>query len=152
MIQIDLDKIVPIEDLPGKLNQVIDDAHAGAIYVVTKDDRPTVALVSVDQLEGLSGRKVITPLSAEAGGPPPPPPAPAEPPAAPPPPALEQTAPPPASGSDLPTPITSVQRDLTPSPNTSVPGQGTSPTLPPPPTTNPPAANHPNKPPEEMPL
>ena len=63
MIQIDLDKIVPVEDLPNRLKQIVDDGKGGAIYVVTKDDRPSVAIVSIDQLEGLSGRKVITPLT-----------------------------------------------------------------------------------------
>jgi len=156
MIQIDLDKLVPIEDLPAKLNQVVDDAHGGAIYVITKDDRPAVAIVSVDQLEGLSGRKVITPMStgAESELPPPPSPAPlagqAEPAAPPPPPPSSGASPtpPPSPLSDIATPTTSVQRDLTPSSSS-----GASPAPPPPPSSGasptPPAAD---KPLDEMPL
>ena len=153
MIQIDLDKIVPIEDLPAKLDTVVNDAHAGAIYVITKDDRPSVAVVSIDQLEGLSGRKVITPMSAEVSEPaaappppssgaslPPPPPAPLAGPADMAPPLPPLPPPPTAPATEINTPTTSVQRDLTPGatppPPPPSPSAGASPT-PPPPATNP---------------
>ena len=141
MIQIDLDKIVPIEDLPAKLNQVVDDAHGGAIFVVTKEDRPAVAIVSIDQLEGLSGRKVVTPMSEL----PPSPGASPEPPPPPPPPAPEPAAPPPPPASDLASPTTSVQRDFTP-------GATPPPPALPPATGTPPPPAPPDKPLDEMPL
>lgn len=140
MIQIDLDKIVAFEDLPNRLNQVVDDAKSGAIFVITKDDRPAVAIVSIDQLEGLSGRKVVTPLSEPAPIEPPPPPTP------------EPTLPPSPlpTGPDVSPPTTSVQRDLTPGaqppsspPSSPSPSSGASPATPPP------AAD---KPLDEMPL
>lgn len=140
MIQIDLDKLVPFEDLPGKLDQVVNDAHNGAIFVVTRDDRPAVAIVSVDQLEGLSGRKVITPGGDAPVETPPPPPSPEEntEPVVPPP-AEPLPPPPPPPMSNIGSPTTSVQRDLTP----GAPAPGPSPTPPPPP---------PDKPLDEMPL
>ena len=126
MIQIDLDKIVPIEDLPAKLNQVVDDAHGGAIFVVTKEDRPAVAIVSIDQLEGLSGRKVVTPMSE-------------------PPPSSGASPEPPPPASDLASPTTSVQRDFTP-------GATPPPPALPPATGTPPPPAPPDKPLDEMPL
>ncbi len=153
MIQIDLDKLVPIQDLPGKLDQIVDEAHEGAIFVVTKDDRPAVAIVAVDQLEGLSGRKVVTPMNGTSAEPPPPSPSPEE--------SVSPATVPPAEplpAPDIQPPTTSVQRDLTP----GLPEPGAAPPPPPPsglpgPTgqgkgASPTPPADPDKPLDEMPL
>jgi antitoxin (DNA-binding transcriptional repressor) of toxin-antitoxin stability system len=142
MIQIDLDKIIAFEDLPGRLSQVIDEAHNGAIFVVTKEDRPAVAIVSIDQLEGLSGRKVVTPLSEtpseESAAPPPPEPTP--PPTTPPPSESAPLPPPPSVASSGPLPPASPTPDTSPPPAPRVP-----------PASSPPAEEA-DKPLDEMPL
>lgn len=128
MLHVDLDNIVTNDELVSKAEEVLRKADdEGKIVVVTRNGRPAVAILKLEQLEELSGRTVNTtaqPVSAPAVTPMAPPAEPAQVPAMP----MAQPEVAPAPMSDSPSMASQPQH--TPQPEVAQPNPSGLPDMP----------------------
>lgn len=80
MLQVPIDKIVPLTAARDTLSKIIADVETGTpMYIFTKNGKPSVAVVSIDYLQKQMGPVRTTPAQATSEPPSPMPPAPPEP-------------------------------------------------------------------------
>ncbi|MFA6963171.1 MAG: type II toxin-antitoxin system Phd/YefM family antitoxin [Patescibacteria group bacterium] len=61
MLEVDIEKIIPITDARDRFNQIIEEVEASDdMYVVTKNGKPSAIIVGVHHLEKLTGNKLPT--------------------------------------------------------------------------------------------
>jgi len=53
MIEVPIDKIIPIEEATLEIKKIMEDVKTNGIYVVTKDGKPHSAIIDIDYLEHL---------------------------------------------------------------------------------------------------
>jgi PHD/YefM family antitoxin component YafN of YafNO toxin-antitoxin module len=59
MLHVDLDNILTNDELASRVDAVLQEAdEQNAIFVVTRNGRPAVAILKLEELEKLSGREV----------------------------------------------------------------------------------------------
>ncbi|MEI7792475.1 MAG: type II toxin-antitoxin system Phd/YefM family antitoxin [Candidatus Berkelbacteria bacterium] len=58
MLEVDIEKIIPVTDARDSLNQIIETVEGtDALYVITKNGKPSAIIVGVHHLEKLTGMK-----------------------------------------------------------------------------------------------
>jgi prevent-host-death family protein len=58
MLEVDIEKIIPVTDARDSLNQIIETVDGtDALYVITKNGKPSAIIVGVHHLEKLTGMK-----------------------------------------------------------------------------------------------
>jgi prevent-host-death family protein len=54
MLEVQIDRIISVTDARNNFNKIVEDVERGDMYVLTKGGTPTVAIVSVSELEKLA--------------------------------------------------------------------------------------------------
>jgi len=58
MLEVDIEKIIPVTDARDSLNQIIETVESSdSMYVITKNGKPSAIIVGVHHLEKLTGMK-----------------------------------------------------------------------------------------------
>jgi prevent-host-death family protein len=58
MLEVDIEKIIPVTDARDSLNQIIETVEGSdSMYVITKNGKPSAIIVGVHHLEKLTGMK-----------------------------------------------------------------------------------------------
>ena len=59
MLQVPVDKIIPLTEMRDKFSKIVADLEAGTpLYILTKNGKPSVAVLSVGQLQKLIKEEV----------------------------------------------------------------------------------------------
>ena len=53
MLQVDIERMVPLQEAQSGLNEIVKEAASGQIWVITQDDQPQVAVINVRYLDVL---------------------------------------------------------------------------------------------------
>lgn len=65
MLEVPIDRIMSVTDARNNFNKIVEDVENGEMYVLTKGGSPSVALISIQELEKLTGNKISEKPKAE---------------------------------------------------------------------------------------
>lgn len=53
MLQIDVERTIPLQEAQSRLNEIVQEAASGQIWVITQNDQPQAAVIDVHYLDVL---------------------------------------------------------------------------------------------------
>ncbi len=53
MLQVDVERTIPLQEAQSRLNEIVQEAASGQIWVITQNDQPQVAVIDVRYLDAL---------------------------------------------------------------------------------------------------
>lgn len=53
MLQVDVERTIPLQEAQSRLNEIVQEAASGQIWVITQDDQPQAAVIDVHYLDAL---------------------------------------------------------------------------------------------------
>jgi hypothetical protein len=53
MLQVDIERMIPLQEAQSRLNEIVQEAASGRVWVITENDQPQVAVINVRYLDTL---------------------------------------------------------------------------------------------------